>query len=443
VYGLISRITGLALDIFYDRRHIRGDIPADGPLLIVANHQNALVDPVAIARIARRKVCFLAKEPLFHTPIIKYFVKGMGALPVYRAQDGHDTSQNERTFAAVYDALARGEAVALFPEGISHDLPSVQRMKTGAARMAMGAEERFDWDLGVKIIPVGLTWRDKTKFRSDLVSQAGEVMSVAEFRDEEDERAGVVALTDAIGEGIRSLTTNMEEHEDQALLELAEKIYDTEGERRVERVRYLSDRANQLREKDPERLELLRDRVAAFRGTLDRLGLVADHLEARPSLGLVAGFALRNLVALLVGLPVSIVGALTYGLPYLFVRRVAAMMAPKVDVDEIAGIKIMVSLPVFPLWQAALSALLIWRLGAGVGVALSVALPFAGLYAHHFVRKRHRAWLDARTFFALTFSRRLRRNLEAERDAIAGEMASVAEFLDADTPEADGAAPAS
>ena len=120
MYTPITRFFGLVADLFFKRRHLGGEVPAQGATLVVGNHPNGIVDPIMVTRVAGRPVRFLAKEPLFRMPIIGFLLKRIRALPIYRAKDGHDTKANVDTFSAVYAALEAGEAVCLFPEGISH-----------------------------------------------------------------------------------------------------------------------------------------------------------------------------------------------------------------------------------------------------------------------------------------------------------------------------------
>src|SRR5205823_1415153 len=98
MYGVIAGITGATIDAFYRRVSLGGEVPPDGAVLLVANHPNGLIDPVVVANVAVRKIRMLAKAPLFDTPVIGVVVKAVGALPVYRAKDGADTSQNALTF---------------------------------------------------------------------------------------------------------------------------------------------------------------------------------------------------------------------------------------------------------------------------------------------------------------------------------------------------------
>src|SRR6266545_1557911 len=105
--------------VFY-RVDCAGAPPREGALLLLPNHPNALLDPAVIWATAGRDVRFLAKSGLFNGPL-RPLVAGSGAISVYRRIDeGADVSKNVQTFSAVDRALAQGDAICLFPEGVSH-----------------------------------------------------------------------------------------------------------------------------------------------------------------------------------------------------------------------------------------------------------------------------------------------------------------------------------
>ena len=139
---IIVALLRFTLRIYFRRVEVAGleHVPLETPVIFVLNHPNALVDPAFLLCLAPRKVSFLAKAPLFRMPIIGAFVRALDSLPAYRQQDqGEDVNKNQETFAAAAEWLSKGGTIGICPEGISHDRPGLQPIKTGAARIALGA----------------------------------------------------------------------------------------------------------------------------------------------------------------------------------------------------------------------------------------------------------------------------------------------------------------
>jgi glycerol-3-phosphate O-acyltransferase / dihydroxyacetone phosphate acyltransferase len=410
MYALLVRATGLAVDLFYRRVHLGGAVPAEGAALLVANHPNGLVDPVVVARATERRVRLLAKEPLFRMPIVSLLVKGMGCLPVYRAKDGADPRANASTFAAVEESLVRGDCVALFPEGISHDLPRLQPLKTGAARMAIGARLR---GARVRIVPIGLVYRDKDRFRSELATKIGAPIVVDGY-GEDDARA----LTDVIDEALRALTLELDTWEDLPLLEAALAIRGAPADdaARNAALVQLSDAARAVRARDPAALDAVRVRVREWVRRLAKLGLRPEDVGVRYTAKGVAAFAARNVVALLVGLPVALVGAVAYAVPFWAAH--AAFLIARPEPDTAATVKVLAAMIFFPPWQAALVAGLMLALGPAAGFAVGALLPLCGLYTRRFFDRRAEAKRDLEAFLRTFLRARLTKRLEAERDEL-------------------------
>ncbi|HEV2149428.1 MAG TPA: lysophospholipid acyltransferase family protein, partial [Longimicrobiaceae bacterium] len=224
----LSRLSSLALHTFY-RLEVGGErVPPRGPVLLVANHPNSLLDPAAVAAAAGRPVRFLAKAPLFGDRGVGWLVRGAGAIPVYRAQDDPaKMGANTDTFRAAHAALAEGDAVGIFPEGLSHSEPSLAPLKTGAARIALGAAERTGGSF--PIVPVGLVFRRKERFRSEALLVVGEPVAWDDLAGAGGgEAAAVRELTRRIDEALRDVTVNLERWEDAPMVEWAEEVFAAE-----------------------------------------------------------------------------------------------------------------------------------------------------------------------------------------------------------------------
>src|SRR5207247_1969630 len=153
-----------------------------------------------------RQVSFLAKAPLFKTPVISFFVRALDSLPVYRQQDeGQDVNRNQETFVAARALLAKGGTIGICPEGISHDEPGLQPIKTGAARIALGAVSTGEVQ-DLKIVPAGLYYTAKTSFRSEALLYFGKSLDVTPVAME-DGREGSAPPQAAV----RELSSTIEE----------------------------------------------------------------------------------------------------------------------------------------------------------------------------------------------------------------------------------------
>jgi len=114
-------------------------VPATGPVLLCINHPNNLIDSLVVGTALRRRVHYLATAALFRNPLAARFLWACGAIRVYRKADDPDKKDpNSETFAACSQALERGRLIAIYPEGTTHVGARVQRIKSGAARIALG-----------------------------------------------------------------------------------------------------------------------------------------------------------------------------------------------------------------------------------------------------------------------------------------------------------------
>ncbi len=389
-------VSAIALRTYYRFERAGGRVPREGAVLLVANHPNSLLDPAAVCAVARRPVRFLAKAPLFSDPLVGWIMRGCGAIPVHRRQDDPSLMErNEDAFRAAHAALAAGDAVGIFPEGISHSEPSLVPLKTGAARIALGAAAMLG--ASFPIVPVGLVLRRKERFRSRALTVVGEPVAWADLRAAgPDDPEAVRALTERIEEGLRAVTVNLERWEDAPVVECAEAIYAAEHALprvRAERVRRLgqvSEALTTLRRRQPGRVEPAYRAIARYATLLELAGLAPGRLDRDPSPAATIRWTLRQLLFFLLLAPVAAVGVLLFWVPY----RVTGLLPVRAgaDKDVQSTFKLLGGIVIYGVWIGFLAGAAGWLAGPWAGGGAAVALVTLALLTL-VVRDR---WKDAR-----------------------------------------------
>lgn len=424
---LFPRVARLAGWVYYRIRYRGSTAPPAGPVLLLANHPNSLLDPVLVAAAARRPVRFLAKAPLFTDRKVGWLVRASGAIPVHRRQD--DPSQvgrNEEMFRAVHAALADGAAVALFPEGISHSEPSLAPLRTGAARIALGAAPLVG--AAFPIVPVGLVFRQKDVFRSDALVLVGDPLTWQDLADRGvDDGEAMRELTARIEAALRQQTVNLAAWRDEPLVEAALRIWDAEADERLEpavRVRRAATVTGILAEiravGDPAGTALIHD-VTAHRRRLARLGLRPADLTADTSgRRALAWAASRAWLLLPVWILPGIIGWAIFLPPYRLTGIVVDRFPLETDVRSTW--KLMLGAVSYLAWVVLLAVAVGWRWGRVAGLAALVAIPALGMIGL-LVRERWRgAWGEARRWLVLRNRRSLVQSLRTEQRRIAAEL---------------------
>ncbi len=377
-----------AVHVYYRATRSGATIPAQGPVLVVGNHPNSLLDPAFLAWVAERPLRFLAKEPLFRDPLIGWLVRASGSIRVYRAQDDPaQMGRNRDTFAAAHDALARGAAVAMFPEGISHDRPSLAPLKTGAARIALGAAEQLG--RAFPIVPVGLVFREKDVFRSEAHAQVGVAVPWDDLAAQGASREAVMELTRRLDEAMRTVTLNLARWEDEAVLRTAEAVWSTvrgastEPGARVERLRAASEAWTILRAREDDRWATLARDVRDHARLLQVLRIEPADVETDPRLAGAVRWVLRrrSVESVALGL-LAALATLVFWIPYRLTGVIAGRMSANRDTHS--TYRVLVGAAVFLVWIGGLSIAAGMRAGWPWAVATLVAAPVlgvAGLFA--------------------------------------------------------------
>ncbi len=181
-YAVVRVIARFWIWFFFERVEVHRPerVPRMGPVLLCINHPNNLIDSLLVGSVLPRKVHYLATAALFRHPLIARFLIALGAIPVYRKADHPDKmDRNMEMFAACDEAFDRGRLIAIYPEGATHSEAHVQRIKTGAARIALGYEAHAPGRLTV--VPVELSFEARKRFRGRVLVSFGEPVDVSSY----------------------------------------------------------------------------------------------------------------------------------------------------------------------------------------------------------------------------------------------------------------------
>jgi 1-acyl-sn-glycerol-3-phosphate acyltransferase len=435
-YAFVRAIARFWVWFFFKRVGVRHPerVPRSGPVLLCINHPNNFIDSLVVGAAVPRKIHYLATAALFRNTLLARFLLRMGAIPVYRKQDDPDKMErNVSTFEACFDALAAGRLVAIYPEGTTHAEARVQRIKTGAARIALGFEDRHPGALTV--IPVGLTFEARKSFGARVLVSFGPPVPVSPYLAayRADGVKAVDALTDAIQWAMEAEVVHVERMDDARIVAAVEELYRDALARELRESRGLApgevdpvrlsrgivDAVRWFKTHDAARVELLWQRIQAYRALLAEHRVRDDavrslHERRGPRQRVKYGWEA------IAGLPVFVYGAALNALPYYVPRWLARRLAHKetdyMTIRLLAGI---VAVPLF--WSVETWVAARW-LSAAWTVAFALSLPVSGVLTYRYL-------VGARRFRASVRMTRLglvhgpaRARLVAERAAIVEEI---------------------
>lgn len=446
VAGVLRGAARLLLRVFFRSLEVVGrDLVPAGPLVVVANHVNGLVDPLLVMAALPAPPRFLAKSTLWKIWPLRPLLWLAGAVPVYRRHDpGVDPARNLETFAHSRRVLAAGGTIALFPEGISHDQPGLQPLKSGAARMALEAESEARGRgraLGVRILPLGLAFDARESFRSRALVRIGEPLDPAAelLHHAEDPVGATAALTARIEEALAAVTLNHESWEEARLIARGAEVATLAGDgapalpRQRSLAHALEARGamtagfRRLREAHPERVAAAARAVRDYDRLLSVLELRDDQLVAAYPPRAVVRSTARILLRLLALLPLAALGTALNLLPYLAVRAIARRSAAP---SLTATLKLYPALAIYPLCWAGAAWLVHRWAGPAWGTLALLAGPLCGWSALRFHERRERFADEARAYLFLRGRRDLAEELRQRRQGVRAEIQALARDLD-------------
>lgn len=431
-----KKFSRLVVKTFYRKFEVSGleHIPAHNSgetrgVIFCVNHVNALIDAVVLQASTDKNIRPLARSGLFKNPILKPILSLIGAVPIYRRNaEDTDTSKNSDTFSKCYELLKHDETLVIFPEGQSHSDSFVHDIKTGVARMVLGAIKENE--VAPIVIPVGLTFVRKRAKRTEVFVNYGKPVDLKVPKGTEEYDA-VHLITDRVKTGIESVTLNASSWQDIDLVTKLESFFSMRhGKRRTQTMKQrfqsiqrIIEAQDLIKKHEPDKVRQLMSKLRLFERLCDVCGINNYHLSIRYRPVLMFFYALRTLTIVLVGFPVSIWGILNSYTPY----KITTLLMHKVskDLDQHDTAQFLIGMPFISIFWTIQSYFIYQVYGlqwiflyiVSIAIGSAVALSLRGEYK--------RTLENLKVFFLFLRKKDLRDYMEVKRHDLEVELAHM------------------
>ncbi len=343
LYAFLKTIVRLALAVFFKQIKHAGmaNAPAKGPLIVVANHPNTFMDPILVAAQLRQPVFFLSNASVFVSPLVNWLLRLLHMIPVYRQQDVKPgtSPDNRAVFSKCFEFLEGKGTLLIFPEGTSVLERRLRPLKTGTARIALEAEARHGFALGLKILPIGLNYSDATRFRGEVFVNIGPCLDLHGYaaRHAADPVAAVRDLTADIQTALERLTVVARDKRTDLLAAAIEEVYagslPGSGEKAANKpgarfvlAREIIAAIDFYGEHDEARVLETERKIQQYHEQAAALRLNRELLGAAPKSGVLTGFVRAGAI-LAAGCPFYLYGLLHNYLPYVLPAKTARLVS--------------------------------------------------------------------------------------------------------------------
>ncbi len=446
--------------VFFRQIEITGKdrIPKTGPVIIVAKHSNSLVDGGFITTYLPRMPRMLAASTIWDYKPLVPLLNAAGVMPVFRRQDRRaGNTRNRHAVISSRELLTAGGVLALFPEGVSHNDPFIKPLKSGTARIALESE-RHHGPLYISIIPVGLNFEAKSKFRSRVLMQIGDPLKISDIVEnyrqaKHSERTKYVRqLCQRIHEGLIAVSPSFDTWEEARLVGRTADIWsyaeldpatEVDFVEAVEMRRGFAQGYHWMRKNYPERTATFWQAMTEYDQLLSTVGLKDRQLAATYSVFSALGFVLCSIFKLAIRLPLSLIGTVLNLIPL----QISAFVGRQNDPDKRATWLIFSSVFVFPLFWTlqAVIALLISAPYLGptwgwiTGATVFLAGPIFGRLSLSFHDFRRQLTHELRAWVVLRTRKNLAEKLVITRQELLAELTELVDFYDSNVNSEESA----
>jgi len=341
---------------FYQKIEIshQDRIPKEGPVIITPNHQNALMDALALLFSLKRTIVFLARADMFKKKAIAEILYFLRILPVFRPRDGQgEVKKNQETFDKTTEVLQKNYVLGVFPEGNHGDKHSLRPLKKGFARIAFQTEEGNDYKMEMKIVPTGMLYSNYQNCQSVLSINFGHPISLEDYYEDYRTNPAIAynKASEKLGREMKKYMIHIEDDEYYETIDFSQTVFGKEilsdsydsYTNRIESGMASVEKINKYKDTHSKQFEDLHQTTSEFLAKSKRLNMIQKQLLAFWSW---PTFLMQSLVFLL-AFPILLISHIVTLLPVLLSLLVTSKIK---DPQFKSSIKFVVSLLSFPIF---------------------------------------------------------------------------------------------
>lgn len=400
-YELLKFFLGIGHRLFYRKIYVEGkeNIPKNKAVIFAPNHQNALMDPLAIIFTTNKQPVFLARGDFFKNKwLIKIFTF-LKILPVYRIRDGKELLQkNEEVFRKSVNVLKYHQSFCLFPEAIHNPQRNLRPLKKGIPRIAFQALEETYFLLDIIIIPVGIYYENKFNSRSNLHIRYGKGIEVNNFTAlyKENSQKGMLALRDEMSKRIKPLIIDIPGKDYYQFYEEFRIVFGpnwmklrglSSGQGNLFKTnQFIIRKLREQQEKHIDKFNLLVDAFTQFKQALQKEKLPLRHLDFYKKSRLLN---LISLILIVLGFPLFLYGFVFNILPYYFIKRFVGKVK---DNQFYSSIKYGAGTFIYPVYYLLLLIISFIFILFYWSIAFVISLPLTAFFAYYYAKTYKQLW---------------------------------------------------
>lgn len=370
-------------------------VPLNEHLIFTPNHQNALMDALAVEFSFKNQFVFAARSDIFRKKFIANLLYFLKILPVYRIRDGFDSlKKNQKIFRKIMDVIQNKNGFVIMPEGDHSGFRRLRPLRKGFARVAFQAEEASNYSLKIKIVPVGVNFSKYESYRSEVLVVFGEPISVSEYYEVYNENQALAynTLKSKLAEKLKPLMIEIENINDYDVYYGISHIYQSRACTALnlnpknlydnfKAQKKIISALNQFETEQPGKILDFARKIRRFLTNLKVLKFGYKEIEsgkANPFLIFI------RILVLILTFPLFVYGYLNNILPY----YIPIFVSNKIkDIQFHSSIKFTLSLFLFPIFYLMQGSLMYWILPTGwLFWAYMAGLPISAAIAWNYTK---------------------------------------------------------